>query len=296
MLRFFRLLRLAVWRAFTHDAFGVAKGAAYSSIISLFPGLLVVASTLATFRKSEDVIQAISYAVARVFPPGSAQTAQTYFTSAQHRPVRVLITTSLITLWTGSGVMISWMEGFRAAYQLPKVWGLVKERLIAFGLVIMAGVPLTFATLLVAFGSRIEAWAVWRAGHMYGAYILVLWTVLRWLIAIGTSIAVMLLIYHNAVPRTQRWHSVLPGAALATAVWFPATLVFGWYVSHFAEYSLLYGSLATAIVLLIWMYILSIIVLIGAEFNAILFPRIVSGQQNGSEALPPQSRLSLGQG
>jgi membrane protein len=131
---------------------------------------------------------------------------------------------------------------------------------------------------------------------MYGAYILLLWTVLRWLIAIGTSIAVMLLIYLNAVPRTQRWHSVLPGAALATAVWFPATLVFGWYVSHFAEYSLLYGSLATAIVLLIWMYILSIIVLIGAEFNAILFPRILSNQQNGSEALPPQSRLTLGQG
>ncbi|HYH01265.1 MAG TPA: hypothetical protein VD837_19215, partial [Terriglobales bacterium] len=46
VLRFFKLLRLAVWRAFNHDAFGVAKGAAYSSIISLFPALLVIASTL----------------------------------------------------------------------------------------------------------------------------------------------------------------------------------------------------------------------------------------------------------
>lgn len=292
MVRFFRLLRLALWRAFVHDAFGVAKGAAYSSILSLFPALLVVASTLVAIRKSQDVIQAISYAVGRIFPPGSAQTAQAYFTSAQQRPIGVLITTSLIMLWTGSGVMISWMEGFRNAYELPKVWGLVKERLIAFKLVIMAGLPLTFATVLVAFGNQIEAWAVWHAGHTYGAYILFLWTVLRWLIALVTSIAVMLLIYHHAVPRTQRWHSVLPGAALATAVWFPATLVFGWYVSRFAEYSLLYGSLATAIVLLIWMYIISVIVLIGAEFNAILFPRMVSSSRT-PQALP-QNRMTVG--
>jgi membrane protein len=273
-----------------HDAFGVAKGAAYSSIISLFPALLVVASVLVTVQKSENLIQAISYAVMHVFPPGSAQTVEAYFTSAQQRPIRVLITTSLITLWTGSGVMISWMEGFRNAYQLPKVWGIVKERLIAFGLVIMAGLPLTFATMLVAFGNQIEMWAMGRAGHMYGAYILFLWTVLRWLIAILTSVAVMLLIYHHAVPRTQRWHSVLPGAALATAVWFPATLIFGWYVSRFAAYSLVYGSLATAIVLLVWLYIISVIVLIGAEFNALLFPRLVS---NGKPEMP-ERKVSVG--
>jgi membrane protein len=292
MVRLFRSLRLALWRAFVHDAFGVAKGAAYSSIISLFPALLVVASILVAFRKSANMIEAISYAVTRVFPPGSVQTVQTYFTSAQQRPIRVLITTGLITLWTGSGVMISWMEGFRNAYELPKSWGLVKERMIAFGLVIMAGVPLTFATMLVAFGNQIELWAIGRAGHAYGAYILFFWMVLRWLIAILTSIAVMLLIYHNAVPRTQRWHTVLPGAALATAVWFPATLIFGWYVSHFAEYSLLYGSLATAIVLLIWMYIISVIVLIGAEFNAILFPRVLTSNGHCAKSLP-QSKLPV---
>ena len=48
---------------------------------------------------------------------------------------------SIITLWTASGVMISWMEGFRKAYHLPKVWGMFKERMVAFLLVILAGVP-----------------------------------------------------------------------------------------------------------------------------------------------------------
>jgi membrane protein len=151
----------------------------------------------------------------------------------------------------------------------------VKERTIAFGLVIMAGIPLTFATMLVAFGNQIEFRLSATLGHQFGGYVLLLWTSLRWVIAIATSVAVMQLIYHNAVPRTLRWHTVLPGAALATAIWFPATIGFGWYVRHFAEYSLFYGSLATAIVLLIWLYIISIIVLVGAEFNALLYPRFV---------------------
>ena len=271
-----RLIRLALWRALSHDAFGVAKGAAYSFIISLFPGFLFVASVLAASHKTAVFVREIGYAVGRIMPPGAAQTAEAYFTSARERPIRVLITTSFITLWTGSGVMISWMEGFRNAYRLPKTWGLVKERMIAFGLVIMAGIPLTFATVLVAFGNQIESWLVFHAGHELTLYILVLWNVVRWLIAILTSIAVMLLIYHHAVPRTHPWHTVLPGATLATAIWFPATLAFGWYVAHFAEYSLLYGSLATAIVLLVWMYILSVIVLLGAEFNALLFPRLAA--------------------
>jgi membrane protein len=258
-----------------HDAFGVAKGAAYSSILSLFPALLTVASVLSTMGKT-NVILEISYAVERILPPGAGLTAQAYFQSTTEKPVRVLITTSLLTLWISSGVMISWMEGFRNAYQIPKVWGIVKERMIAFGLVVMAGIPLAFATILVAFGNQIEAWAIHQAGHNIGAYILLFWTGLRWLIAILTSVAVMLLIYHHAVPRTAAWHSALPGAALATGIWFPATILFGWYVRHFAEYSLLYGSMAAAIVLLVWMYIISVIVLIGAEFNALVFPRAIA--------------------
>ena len=52
--------------------------------------------------------------------------------------------------------MISWMEGFRRCYELPKTWGLVKERLIAFLLVVFALTPMTFATLLVAVGSKFK--------------------------------------------------------------------------------------------------------------------------------------------
>lgn len=273
--RVLRNVRIAVWRAFEHDAFGVAKGGAYSSILTLFPALMVLASVLATTEHGAEYVAAISGAAQRVLPPGPGRAVQSYFESTQDRPVGVLVSASLLTLWTASGVMVSWMEGFRNAYRLPKIWGVVKERMIAFGLVIMAGIPLTFATVLVAFGNQIEFRLSATLGHQFGGYVLLLWTSLRWVIAIATSVAVMQLIYHNAVPRTLRWHTVLPGAALATAIWFPTTIGFGWYVRHFAEYSLFYGSLATAIVLLIWLYIISVIVLVGAEFNALLYPRFV---------------------
>lgn len=271
-----RNLRLSLWRAFQHDAFGIAKGVAYSAILSLFPILMIVASVLITSPNSQQYINEIVAAAYRVLPPGMGPVVQAYFTSAKQRPVSLLIAASLITLWTSSGVMISWMQGFRAAYQIPKTWGIVKERFIAFGLIIMAGIPLFFATVLVAFGNQIEAELSQMAGREISFYVGGLWTVIRWLIAIITSVAVMQLIYHNAVPRTLRWHTVLPGATLATALWFPATMGFGYYVRHIGRYSLFYGSLTTPIVLLVWLYIISMIVLIGAEYNALVFPRTVT--------------------
>jgi len=270
--RFWRLFRLSIWRSFEHDAFAIAKGGAYSSILTFFPFLLVLGSVMATIRRGEVYIREISHALDSILPAGSA-TALSYLRGTSNRPVGLLVTTSLLTLWTASGVIISWMDGFRRAYQLPKTWGLIQERLIAISLVLMAGLPLTFSTILVAFGSRIETRLLFYLGHEFTPLVLLLWGLIRWIIAILTSIAVIQLIYHNAVPRTQPWHSVLPGAVLATALWLLSTAGFGWYLQHYANYSIIYGSLGVAIALLVWMYLISLVVLIGAEFNAMIFPR-----------------------
>jgi membrane protein len=279
ILRFLRLLRLAFWRAFQHDAFAIAKASAYSSILTFFPSLLVLGAVLATSHRTEAYLREISYALGRILPTGSASALAYLKGNGTQRPVGLLITTSFLTVWTASGVMISWMEGFRRCYELPKIWGMVKERCIAFSLVILAGVPLTCATVFVAFGNRIETRILFHIGREFGPAILVLWMIIRWTIAILTSVAVIALIYHNAVPRTQPWHSVLPGASLATGLWFGATLLFGWYLQHYADYSVIYGSLGAGIALLVWMYMISLVILIGAEFNAMLFPRTMLGKE-----------------
>jgi membrane protein len=288
MLRFFQHLRLALWRAFLHDAFAVGKGVAFSAIFTLFPAVLLVASVLSESHKTAAFVREIGHAVGRIFPEGTRSTVLQYFSGSKPASVKLLSVVAVTTLWTGSGVMISWMEGFRNAYQMPKTWGVVKERLIAFLLVVLAGIPMVFASILLVFGNQIETWIVYHLGHELGPYVLGLWTALRWIIAALTSIAVIGLIYHHGVPRTQPWHRVLPGAALATVLWFASTMVFGFYLRHFANYDVIYGSVATAIALLIWLYIVSVVVLIGAEFNAVRYPRFLFGAH--SELTPEPRR------
>jgi len=271
-IKFLRLLKGALWRAFEHDAFATAKASAYSCILTFFPALLVLGAVLASSPKFETYLREISNVLWSILPAGST-TAVGYLRSRDNRPIAFLITTSLLTIWTASGVVISWMDGFRKAYELPQTWSVVKERLVACALVVLAGIPMTIATILVASGSEMEGRILAEFGQRLGPLILPMWTGLRWLLAIITSVAEIALIYHNAVPRTQRWHCVLPGAALATGMWFGVTRLFGWYVNRYGEYSVIYGSLGVGIALLIWMFLVSFVVLVGAEFNALLFPR-----------------------
>ena len=278
MLRFIRLLRLAFWRAFVHDAFAIAKASAYSMILTFFPVLLLIGSGLANWRKGAPYLREISYALGSILPAGG-NTALSYLKGAAQHPVGMLTTTAAITLWTASGVMISWMDGFRRCYELPKTWGLVKERLIAFQLVVFALIPMTFATLLVAVGSKFETRLLPYIDPDFSVYVFLLWGAIRWLIATLTSIAVIALIYHHAVPRTQPWHSVMPGAMLATVLWFSTTVGFRAYLQHFGNFATIYGSLGAAMALLVWMYLISLVVLVGAEFNALLFPRAMLGKE-----------------
>jgi membrane protein len=138
---------------------------------------------------------------------------------------------------------------------------------------------MTFSTILVAVGSKFETRLVPYLDPDFSPYVLLMWGGLRWVIATLTSIAVIALIYHNAVPRTQPWHSVIPGAVFATIVWFSVTVVFRYYLQHFGDFTTIYGSLGVGMALLVWMYLISLVVLVGAEFNALLFPRAMLGKE-----------------
>ncbi|HKF22703.1 MAG TPA: YihY/virulence factor BrkB family protein [Candidatus Angelobacter sp.] len=283
----FTRLRRAFWQAFIHGQYSVAKAAAYSSILTLFPAFLVVTSVLEASHNTEGFLQQISMAVRWVLPPGTRTMAVSFLQTKQHHATRIIISASVVTLMAATGVMISWMDGFRRAYEVPNSWGFWKERAVAVYLVFLALVPLGFATILVAFGDQIENWASDQTMHLFKPLILLVWDGVRWAIALLTSIAVMALIYHNGLPKMQSWRRVLPGATLATFLWFPATMFFGWYVTHYATYNVVYGSLSAAIALLVWLYIVSAIVLLGAEVNAQAYPRTAA---NG---IPKKTGMSI---
>jgi membrane protein len=71
----------------------------------------------------------------------------------------------------------------------------------------------------------------------------------------------------------------MPGALLATILWFSTTVLFRAYLQHFGDFATIYGSLGVAMALLVWMYLISLVVLVGAEFNALLFPRAMLGKE-----------------
>lgn len=265
-------LRSAFWGAFQHGQFSIAKAGAYSSILTLFPALLVVASMLEASRDTDQLLRQIANAVGWALPPGSNSIAMSYFHGKRPFPTdRILFSAVTVTLLAATGVMISWMEGFRKAYGMTNTWGFWKERLRAIFLVLLALLPMAFATFLVVFGNQIEALV--KHDTILRPLVQFFWKLGRWAIAITTSTTCMALVYHHGVPRTQTWRHVLPGAVMATVFWFPATIIFGWYVTNYANYSAVYGSLGAAIALLVWLYILSVIVLLGAEFNAQLYPK-----------------------
>ncbi|HEY6971736.1 MAG TPA: YihY/virulence factor BrkB family protein [Candidatus Angelobacter sp.] len=270
----FTRIRLSFWRAFQHGQFLLAKGAAYSSILTLFPGFLVVASILEASNETEGLLRNIATAVGWALPPGTRSMAVNFFQSARHHPTRLIVSASIVTILAATGVMVSWMEGFRRAYNMQNTWGFWKERAVAVYLVFLALVPLAFASVLVVFGDEIEAWIQINTMHIFRPLVWLIFMLIRWVIAILTSIAFIGLIYHHGMPKTQSWRRVLPGAVMATFMWFPATMLFGWYVTNYASYAVVYGSLSAAIALLVWLYIVSVIVLLGAEFNAQVYPKV----------------------
>ena len=265
-------LRRAAWNAFLHNAFNIAKAAAYSAILSLFPAILV-GTTLLALSPETETLNDIRSAFYDILPPDTMGLVQNYFQMNHARSVHLIWSATAIAILAASGYMLSIMDGFRRAYRLPRgTWNFWRERVVAFGLIPITLVPLFFATLLIVFGHQIERWMIEKADHDFRLYVLFLWRMVRWIIAMLTSVAVLAVIYHFGTPRTQNWRRVVPGALLATATWFLITLLYGLYVTRFASYSIVYGSLGAAVATLVWLYMVSMSILIGAEFNAQIFP------------------------
>jgi membrane protein len=292
MLRAIQYLRKAVWAAFGHSAFSMAKAAAYSAMLSIFPALVVVTTLFAVMPSGDDLRGVIRGALQQVLPPDTMQLVQNYFLYYHARSMHIVWGSVFVSIFAAMGVLLSLMEGFRRAYRLPRgMWGFWQERIAALVLVPATIVPMAGATLFIAFGHSIEHWMIENSTHELHFYLILIWRLIRWSIALLASVMSLALIYHFGIPRHKhpvhggrkafirgRWRETLPGATIATATWFISTLLFGWYVTRFVDYSIVYGSLGAGIATLVWLYMVSLSVLIGAEFNAQLFPFLETKQ------------------
>jgi membrane protein len=289
MGRGFDKVRNALLASLSHDVFGTAKAAAYSAILCLFPTILVITTLLALTPESDTLRGEMRAAFAEVLPDDTMTLLHAYFTNQKVRSEQVLVSAVLVSLMAAMGMMLSLMEGFRRAYDLPRhEWNFWVERMVALALVPSCLVPMAMATVMVAFGHQIEEWVISNSYHVLGTYVLLIWRILRWSIGLFTTIVVLAMIYQFGTPRRQAWKYVLPGASGAAIIWFLATLGFGFYLTRFADYSVLYGPLGAVVATLVWLLIATVSVLIGAECNAHLFPK---PQRPRRQEIPEEEKM-----
>ncbi len=268
----FWLLRRSLLAALDDNCFGTAKAAAYSALLAFFPVLTSAAAILVQTRAA-FFYNMLKTALKEVVPPDTEDLVLQQFSVTGSKPLLLLIIAAVISVFAASGVIKSLIDGFQAAYRVPRSRGILQSNLVGMMLVLLAAVPLLAASLLILFGGQIERQVMnWFKVDPIWTPLAWVWQLLsqvaRYAVAFATTVTVSATLYYFGPYRKQRWRYVWPGAILATLLWLAATSGFAWYTSHIGHYNVMYGSVGAGIALLVWMYLLAIIALIGCEFNA----------------------------
>jgi membrane protein len=267
-----RALPTAVFQSLGNDVLDLAKAAAYSGMLMIFPAFLMVTTLLALVPAGNTLLDELRNASEQFLPADTMSLLQSYFQNQKAFSLQVLLSAGSLSAFAAWGVTATLMDGFRRAYRLPvRRWSYWQQRVRALLLVPIALLPLTMATLIVVFGKVFEQWMVSHSEHELHMLVLILWRLARWSLALVTSATVLGAVYHFGTASRERWTAVLPGAFTATLLWFPVTLAFGIYVTRVADYTVIYGSLGTGIATLVWLYLTSFSVLLGAQLNGVLY-------------------------
>jgi membrane protein len=299
MSRILAKFRAAILQALAHDVINTAKAAAYSGMLMLFPAFLVITTLVAQVQEGGTMLGELRSIFEQFLPVDTLDLLQSSVVSQRVYSLQLFLSATSLSIFAGLGVMLSLMEGFRRAYRLPaEAWGFWGRRIRAVLLLPISMVPLSVATLVIVFGHQIESWIVENAGHELRHLVLFFWRMVRWSIALLTTSSVLAVLYHFGTRKKEHWLWVAPGAVAGSLIWFPATLAFGWYVTRVADYSRFYGSFGAGIATLVWLYISSFSVLMGAELNGVLywdrregladddFAAAPAAQEAGSESVP----------
>ena len=224
----------------------------------------------------------------RILPPDVSPLLQGYFFDSPHstRSSHGLIAAFIVSLSAPPASSPPLWKAFGARTISPSTVG--RSGNAASGLPPGSSflIPFAVASIIRVFGQFVTAWLALHIMPSARTPVYLVALLLRWCIALTGSIGIVGLIYHMGTPMQQSWKRVLPGAVVSTVMWFLTTLVFGWYVTRFANYSQVYGSLAPASRSSSGSIIISLCVLYGAEFNTEFHARYFHSQRTHSTPRP----------
>jgi membrane protein len=169
------------------------------------------------------------------------------------------------TLLGGSQVMKLLMEGIHLIYGDEERIGFLHRQVRGLLLLLITMAPILVAGVLGVFGKPLRHWLteqLWKNAPVHG-----MWLVFFPLVAMLLALLALTVIYWVARPQEKHLRHVLPGAAVATLLWWTVNALFGFYVRRMPS-NVVYGGLGAVIGLLVWMQLSAVIVFLGAAWNA----------------------------
>jgi membrane protein len=268
-------------------------GMAFYWFLAIFPLLIAAVGLLALVHASPSFLSGLRGAIGKALPSGAASVLTQALSSAQHQVaggLTALIVGVAIAVYSASSGMAAAEEGLDVAYDVPESRKFVKKRLVAIGLTVIMLVLGGVGMALLVFGQPLGS-AIERVMPLGGAFAVV-WTIVRWAVAIAALITLFAVFYYLGPNRKPpHWSWVSPGGVVALVIWLLASVGFSFYVSAFGTYGKTYGSLAGVVVLLLWLWLSALALLFGAEVNGELEREKALRDRGDQKPDTPASRL-----
>lgn len=266
-----------LWKRYIiHDVNGYAVQMSYFLILSLFPFLMFLMTVLGYLSISVD--DAI-YFLSLVAPKEVMVIISKYIEYLlTRRNVHLLFGSLVTTFWTSSNSLNVLMRAINKAFKLEETRGYVRRKLLAAPFTILLTGCISIALVLPALGRE---FLLWLSRYVSISSLLIEYlTYIRWVIAVVCIFYTIMMIYHLVPNKRFPFRQVLPGAIIATIGWIIISVGFSSYVSNVPGYSAIYGSIGAVIILMIWLYLGSMIIIMGSEFNSMLLERQKPGMQS----------------
>ncbi len=243
----------------------ISQAVAYNLFLAFFPTLLIAVGFATSPLGGRTALFDLIADLTRLLPSGSQQLVSQFLVQRGPQAWKWAVLGWAGTVIAGSQVMRLIMEGIHLVYGDRERSTFLQRELRSVALLLVTIAPLLAAAFLGVFGRPLRHWL----GHELGrpASLMTLWAVFFHGISIILAMISLTIIYRVARPKETSLRAVLPGAMVATLLWWITDIGFGFYVRK-VNYSVVYGGLAAAIGLLIWMQLSAIIIFLGAAWNA----------------------------
>ncbi len=242
----------------------VSQAVAFNMFLAFFPSLLVALGLMSSSLRGKSGQELVAR-LSAILPPGSWPLVSEFLVRREVNPWNWVLLGWVGTLLVGSQVMKLIMEGIQLIYGDGERHSFLGRQLRGLLLFCVSILAWLLAVALSVFGRPLRQWMT--RGFGQSPLVRGFWTVVLPVLAMALAMLVLALIYRVARPAATTWRSVLPGAAAATILWWGVNLLFGIYVRQM-RYGPVYGGLAAAIGLMVWMEFSAMIVFLGAAWNA----------------------------